>query len=79
MPVHTELLLPIHAELLLTIHADLLLTVHAEPVEASFSLNHEPRAMSYLHIIFWIPAFAGMTILTDFNDCDTVSSGGQEG
>jgi hypothetical protein len=26
--------------------------------------------------MFWIPAFAGMTMLTAFDDCDTVTSGG---
>jgi len=28
--------------------------------------------------MFWIPAFAGMTILTAFDDYDTVSGRGQE-
>jgi len=28
--------------------------------------------------MFWIPAFAGMTMLTAFDDCDTVA-GGHEG
>ena len=35
--------------------------------------------MSYFLIIFWIPAFANMTMLTAFDDCDTVSDGGHEG
>jgi len=29
--------------------------------------------------MFWIPAFAGMTMLTAFDDYDTVSGGGHEG
>jgi hypothetical protein len=38
----------------------------------------EPSAISYLLMQFWIPAFAGMTMLTAFDDYDTVSGGGHE-
>ncbi|HOE79752.1 MAG TPA: hypothetical protein PLX58_09605 [Smithellaceae bacterium] len=34
--------------------------------------------MSYLLMLFWIPAFAGMTMLTAFDDYDKVSGGGHE-
>jgi hypothetical protein len=29
-------------------------------------------------MLFWIPAFAGMTMLTAFDDYDKVSGGGHE-
>jgi hypothetical protein len=34
---------------------------------------------SSIFIIFLIPAFAGMTMLTAFDDCDTVSAGDTKG
>ena len=49
-----------------------------DTLRASGVFNTLPLTTSYLFMLFWITAFAGMTMLTAFNDYGTVLGGGDE-